>query len=94
MGVTLIERAESEFSREQTDQGSKDFSRRALEEVQSCRTLPGSLGGSIHRDTSGQEQVRCQVTDSSGAIRDVLPPLQLSSGDGSGKPPREGHGRF
>ena len=87
-----MESTRSEVAREQSnDDGSKEFARRAMEEVDSCRALRGSLGGSIHTDNNGQRQVSCQVIDSSGEIRNVLPPLTISS---DGRPPREGHGRF
>lgn len=86
-----MENRQNEVAQENQLSDDKQFSQRALEEVQRCRNLAGNLGGSIHRDQQGRQSVTCQVVDSHGEIRNVLPPLVIT---GDGRPPREGHGRF
>lgn len=80
-----MEDRQNEVARETTPSGEKEFSQRAMEEVQRCRALAGNLGGIIHQDQQGRQHVTCQVTDADGTIRSVLPPLTISP---DGRPPR------
>lgn len=95
LGVANMERSEASIeSQEDRKPQQESLSQRVMDEMRSCSLLNGSLGPSLHRDQDGgQARVMCNVVDSVGGVSSVLPPVHLI-GDGTGRPSREGHGRF